>query len=120
VRDEEAFGDRVTFVAGSFFERVPQGDVHLLSTILHDWDDKRAGEILRTIRAAARPDGRLLVIDAVVGPGNDPHGAKWLDLLMLALSGGRERDEPQWRVLLGGAGFEPLRIEDGLIEAQCR
>jgi SAM-dependent methyltransferase len=120
VRDEQAFGDRCTFVEGSFFERLPDGDVHLLSTILHDWDDESAVAILRTIRAAARPDGRLLVIDAVVAPGNDPHGAKWLDLLMLAVSGGRERDEPQWRALLGEAGFEPLRIEDGLIEARCR
>jgi hypothetical protein len=39
---------------------------------------------------------------------------------MLALFGGRERDEAQWRALLAGAAFEPVRIEDGLIEARCR
>ena len=120
VRDESAFGKRCAFVAGSFFDRVPAGDVYVLSTILHDWDDERAASILRTIRAAAPPDARLLVIDAVIPPGNEPHGAKWLDLLMLAFAGGRERDEVQWRTLLAAGGFEPTRIEDGLIEARCR
>jgi hypothetical protein len=120
VRDEAALGDRCTFVAGSFFESVPEGDVYVLSTILHDWDDERAAAILRTIRAAAVPGTRLLVMDAVVAAGNEPHGAKWLDLLMLVLLDGRERDEAQWRALLLTGGFEPVRIEDGLIEARCR
>ncbi|TMK80277.1 MAG: methyltransferase [Actinobacteria bacterium] len=120
VRDEGALGDRIEFVEGSFFERVPQGDVYVLSTILHDWDDERAQEILRTIHAAGSDETRLLILDAVVPAGNDPGGAKWLDLLMLVLSAGRERDETQWRELLGSAGFEPVRIEDRLIEARWR
>ena len=119
-RDEAALGDRCTFVAGDFFERVPAGDVYILSGILHDWEDERAGAILHTIRAAAERGTRLLVLDAVVQPGNEPDGAKWLDLLLLALLGGRERDEAQWRALLADAGFEPVRLEDGLIEARCR
>jgi len=119
-RDEAALNDAgIEFVAGDFFERVPPGDVYVLSTILHDWDDERAAAILRTIRAGAGPDARALVIDAVVAPGNEPHGAKWLDLLMLGLFGGRERDEAQWRTLLAAGGFEPVQIRDGLIEARC-
>jgi hypothetical protein len=119
-RDEASLGDRCTFVAGSFFEQVPAGDVYILSTILHDWDDASASRILRTIRDHAPPDARLLVIDAVIPEGNEPHGAKWLDLLMLVLAGGRERDEAEWRALLAGGRFEPVAIEDGLIEARCR
>jgi O-methyltransferase domain len=119
-RDETALGDRCTFVAGNFFDGVPPGDVYVLSTILHDWDDQSAAAILRTIRASAPPDARLLVLEAVLAPGNEPHGAKWLDLLMLGLFGARERDEAQWRALLSGAGFEPVSVEDGLIEARCR
>jgi len=119
-RDEAALGDRCTFVAGDFFTHVPPGDVYVLSTILHDWGDTRAAAILHTIRAAAPAGARLVVLDAVVLPGNEPHGAKWLDLLMLALFSGRERDETQWRALLASAGFEPIRMEDGLIEARCR
>ena len=30
---------RVEFVEGSFFEKVPPADVHILQHILHDWDD---------------------------------------------------------------------------------
>jgi O-methyltransferase domain len=117
VRDEAALGDRIEFVEGSFFESVPEGDVYVLSTILHDWDDERGAAILRTIHRAARDDTRLLIIDAVVQPGNEPAGGKWLDLLMLALLAGKERTEAQWRELLATGGFEPVRFHEGLIES---
>jgi SAM-dependent methyltransferase len=117
VRDEEALGERVEFVEGDFFVRVPEGDAYILSGILHDWNDERAAAILRTIHAAAPPDARLLIVDGVVDEGNEPDGTKWLDLLMLALLDGRERDERQWRELLAAGGFEPVAIRDGLIEA---
>ena len=120
VRDEKAFGDRCTFVAGSFFEAVPAGDAFILSTILHNWDDASALRILRTVRAAAGETTRLILLEGVIEPGNDPDGAKWLDLLMLALFAGRERTEERWRTLLLDAGFQPVRFSRGLIEARCR
>jgi O-methyltransferase domain len=120
VRDDARFGERCSFVAGSFFESVPRGDVYILSGILHDWDDEPAAQILRTIRRSAAADARVIVTDSVVADGNEPDGAKWLDLLMLALFAGRERDERQWRALLEAGGFEPVRTADGLIEATCR
>jgi O-methyltransferase domain len=119
-RDEASLGDRITFVAGSFFDSAPAGDVYVLSKILHDWDDERATAILRPIREAAPPDARLLVLDSVIPPGNEPSGAKWLDLLMLVLQRGRERSEADWRALLEKAGFGIDLIEDGLIQARCR
>jgi O-methyltransferase domain len=118
VRDEAALGDRIEFVAGSFFDSVPQGDAYVLSGILHDWPDEDAARILRTIRAAAPPHARLLINESVIRPGNDADGAKWLDLLMLVLAGGRERAEEEWRALLEAAGWEPVRFpEAGGIEA---
>lgn len=121
VRDEAMLGERIGFVAGSFFESVPVGDAYVLSGILHDWPDEDASRILRTMRAAAPPHARLLINESVIRPGNDADGAKWLDLLMLALAGGRERDEVQWRALLESAGWEPVSIpETGLIEARPR
>jgi hypothetical protein len=118
-RDEGALGERIEFVPGSFFDGIPRGDVYVLSTILHDWDDQRAAAILRTIRAGAPEGARVLVLDSVIPDGNEPDGAKWLDLLMLALFAGKERDVAQWRALLTEAGLDPVHIEDGLIEARC-
>jgi O-methyltransferase len=117
VRDEATFGDRLEFVAGSFFERVPSGDAYVTSGILHDWDDEAALSILRTIRAAAPHHARLILNESVVPAGNDPDGAKWLDLLMLVLAAGRERDESQWRTLLAEGGFRAEQVESGLIRA---
>jgi O-methyltransferase domain len=116
-RDEASFGDRMEFVAGSFFERVPTGDAYILSGILHDWDDDTALSILRTIRAAAPERARLILNESVVPAGNEPDGAKWLDLLMLVLAAGRERDESQWRTLLAEGGFQAEQVESGLIRA---
>ncbi len=119
VRDEAALAAvGIEFVQGSFFERVPAGDVYILGTILHDWDDEHAAAILRTVRAGARPGARVLIVDAVLPSGNEPHGAKWLDLLMLTISG-RERTEPEWRTLVEDAGLRIDELEDGLIQALC-
>jgi hypothetical protein len=116
VRDEQALGDRCTFLAGSFFESAPRGDTHVLSGILHDWDDDPAKRILETVRAAGGQ--RLIVLDSVVEHGNAPDGAKWLDLLMLTLTGGRERTADQWRAILEDTGWRPRRIGRDLIEAE--
>ena len=118
-RDESTFGPNLEFVSGSFFESVPSGDAYVLSGIIHDWDDEASTRILRTIASSARPSARVLATESVIQPGNDPDGAKWLDLLMLTLAGGRERTEPQWRALLEGAGLEPVSIEDGMVQARC-
>jgi hypothetical protein len=58
-----------------------------------------------------KPGARLLVAEAVVKPGNEPDGAKFLDLEMLVVtSGGVERTDEEWRQLLGRAGFRIERI----------
>jgi O-methyltransferase domain len=120
VRDEtELAAAGIEFEEGSFFERVPRGDVYVLGTILHDWNDDRAGAILRTIREHAPAGARVLILDSVVQPGNEPQGSKWLDILMLATLDGRERTEPEWRTLIEGSGLRVDSIEDRLIQASC-
>ena len=106
-------------VAGNFLEGVPAGDVYILSRILHGQGDDRASDVLSNICDAARPGARVLILDAVIPPGNEPHGGKWLDLLMLVVAGGRERTENEWKELLERAGLELVALEDGLIHARC-
>jgi hypothetical protein len=116
--------DRVELVAGDFFESVPGGgDVYLLSMIVHDWTDQQAGRLLGSIRRAIPDTGRLLIIDAVLPPGDTPHFGKLLDLTMMAMLTGRERSEDEFASLLGGAGFKLVQVAQmaaptSLIEAR--
>jgi hypothetical protein len=103
--------DRCEVVAGDFFETVPGGgDVYILSWIIHDWDDDRGIAILKNCRRAMADDARLLVIEQVIPPGNQPSLSKFYDLHMLVLSGGRERREDEYRALLAAADLQLARI----------
>jgi hypothetical protein len=57
-----------------------------------------------------KSDGRLLVVESVIPPGNDAHFGKLLDLAMLAIPGGEERTENEYRRLYAAAGFRLTRI----------
>jgi len=103
---------RSRFVAGDFFEdALPGGgDVYLLKKVIHDWDDEKARTILGACRRAMPRTARLLLIEPMILPGNDPSFAKWLDLFMLVWTSGRERMEEEHTALLASAGFEVRRI----------
>jgi hypothetical protein len=115
---EAGLSRRCEVVGGDFFAGVPAGgDAYVLSWILHDWDDEAAARILRNCRAAMSDDGRLLVLELVLSPPNEPHPptaadrlARTLDLEMLAVVGGRERTEAEFRALFGRAGFGLARV----------
>lgn len=78
--------------------------------MLHDWDDASCGRILAAVRAAAAPGARLLVIETVVPTDDQPHLSKAIDLTMLGMVTGKERTEPEFRELLGAAGFTLDRV----------
>ncbi len=115
--------NRCQIIPGDFFQAVPLGgDGFLMQHVIHDWDDERAIAVLRNIRQAIDPDGRLLLVEGIIPGGNAPSQAKLLDLQMLALSGGRERTAAEYRALLGAGGFELLSVyaasgPDQIIEA---
>jgi hypothetical protein len=99
-------GDRLRAESGDFFQAVPSGaDTYLLSIVLHDWDDERAGKILGSIRKAAKPGATILALEPVMPPGDEPHMSKTLDLTMMAMTGGLERTEDEHRQLFERAGL---------------
>lgn len=99
--------ERCRLVASDITHAVPAGgDVYLLKSVLHGLDDATAGRVLRGCADAMSPDGRVLLVELVVPPGNDPHPSKLMDLLMLIGCHGRERTEAEFRRLLAGAGLE--------------
>jgi hypothetical protein len=103
--------DRIHLVAGDFFESVPAGaDAYVLRHIIHDWEEDKAIRILTNVRQAIARDGRLLVVESVIPPGNEPFFGKLLDITMLVIPGGQERTEQEYRDLFGKAGFRLVRI----------
>jgi hypothetical protein len=102
---------RIATAAGDFFAAVPSGgDLYLLKFILHDWDDEQSARILRSIRNAIPPDGRLAVVEIVLADGNEPHIGPLIDLNMMVMTGGAERTEAEYRELLARSGFHLERV----------
>lgn len=57
-----------------------------------------------------RKHRRLLVIEGVIPPGNDPSFTKLLDLNMMVIPGGKERTEAEYRALCQAAGIRLTSI----------
>jgi hypothetical protein len=103
--------ERVTIHAGDFFEAVPDGaDCYVLSHVIHDWNDSQCARILGRCRKAIHPDGRLLIVETVLPPGDAAHLGKLMDNVMLVFPGGQERTEAEYGVLLERSGFRLDRV----------
>jgi hypothetical protein len=128
--DASGVRDRIETVSGDFFKAVPSGaDAYIMKNIIHDWDDERAIAILKNIRTAfeGRRDGRVILLEAVIPPGNQPDFGKLIDIEMLLMPGGRERTADEFASLFSRAGFHlarivptesPLSVVDARIERQ--
>jgi hypothetical protein len=82
----------------------------LLSHIIHDWSEGQCLTILGICRRTISPNSRLLIIEIVLPTGNAPHPGKMIDMTMLAVAGGQERTEPEYRELLERAGFRLTQV----------
>ena len=102
--------DRCETAGGDFFEAVPEGaDAYVMKWILHDWTDDQCRIILRNCHRAMKPGGKVIAIDMVLPPPNQPAFGRWMDLNMLVMTGGRERTEAEFRELYASAGFRLSR-----------
>lgn len=99
----------VVHVAGDFFRGIPvSGDVFLLKSILHDWEDEAAVTILRHCAQAMQAQTRLIVVERVLNRGLSPQ-AHMVDLAMLLVTGGRERSLEEYVALFSAAGLQMVR-----------
>ncbi|WP_409434383.1 methyltransferase [Mycobacterium sp. SMC-14] len=102
---------RCDIQGGSFFSSVPAGgDTYLLKTVIHDWDDEQSLAILRNVRAAIAPGGKVLLFEMVLPEGAPAHLGLLLDLEMLVAAGGQERTRQEYAELLSQAGFKLQRV----------
>jgi ubiquinone/menaquinone biosynthesis C-methylase UbiE len=109
--EQEEVADRCEAITGDFLESVPAGgDAYVLKHIIHDWDDKRAIEILKNCRRSMKEDARLLLIEEVIVDDAEFTPAKILDIQQLLMPGGRERTREEYAQLLEAAGFQLLEV----------
>jgi hypothetical protein len=101
---------RVEVVGGDFFDSVPAADIYVLSYILHDWDDDDATRVLQSAAKAGGPGARVLIVEAILPDGSEPHLAKMVDLTMLGMLTGMERSRAEYESLLSAAGISIDRV----------
>lgn len=103
--------ERIRFVAGDFFAGVPgKGDLYILKSVLHNWDDLAARRILQSCHGNMPGGARLLVIERVIPAVSEASESILFDMNMLVVTGGRERTEAEYRTLLEKSGFQLIRI----------
>ncbi|MGV3607655.1 MAG: methyltransferase [Planctomycetaceae bacterium] len=120
----QAYGveDRLTLVAGDMFsDPLPQGDVYLLSNILHDWDEPECLFLCQKIAGVLPVGGRLLIHDVFLQ--DDLQGPLPISLYSAALftlTQGRAYSQKEYRDWLQTAGLTsvpavPTHIHCGVI-----
>jgi len=119
----EGLDGRFTTVGGDFFDSVPPADLYVLKYILHDWDDADCVRILRNCRAHLVEGGRIAVVDHLVGDAGQPGLAPLMDMNMLDMTGGRERQLTEFDALFTAAGLRRVKVTPAgafaVIEAQA-
>lgn len=104
----EGLGDRAAVHGGSFFDPLPEADAYVLSSVIHDWDDKASVAILERCAEAARGTGAVFVIEETGADGAAPDTA--MDVRMLAYYGGRERTLDENIALATAAGLSVAAV----------
>jgi O-methyltransferase domain/Dimerisation domain len=105
---KDGLGERFSAICGDFFESVPAADLYVLKYVLHDWSDDKCLRILENCRASLEPNGRIVIMDYLVD-GHDPFAAL-MDMNMLTMADGRERDLSEFDALLLSAGLRRTRV----------
>jgi orsellinic acid C2-O-methyltransferase len=126
--ENRGLAGRCEFISGDFFASLPAtADIYVLKTVIHDWPDDKARDILRTCRGAMRPGSRMLIIERLMPERLEPSEANRalarVDLHMLVALGAQERTLKEMLALLAAVGFQKIRrIETGsefqILEAQ--
>ncbi|VAI63006.1 unnamed protein product [Triticum turgidum subsp. durum] len=105
----------VKYVSGDLFHVVPPAQAVLLKLVLHFWSDEDCVKILAQCKKAVPPrdaGGKVIVIDIVLGSVSGPmlETQHLMDMVMLVVTRGRQRDEKDWSEIFVKAGFSGYKI----------
>jgi hypothetical protein len=106
---------RCKIIAGDFFHSVPEAsDAYVLKYVIHDWDDEQSVAILSNCRKAMPQASKILLIERIMPERMEVtpihQRIAMADMNMLAMPGGQERTEQEYRNLFAAAGLLLERI----------
>src|ERR1700730_3375770 len=107
---QRGLSSRCRVVEGDFFKNVPEADLYILKSIIHDWDDQQSVKILRNCARGLRPNGRVILVEWIMPEHGKPGAATLSDLNMLVLLPGRERTASQFEELFRASGLRLDRM----------
>uniref|UniRef100_A0A0E0MEW3 O-methyltransferase domain-containing protein n=1 Tax=Oryza punctata TaxID=4537 RepID=A0A0E0MEW3_ORYPU len=113
----------VEYVAGDMFSYIPPAQGVLLKYVLSHWSDQDSVKILAQCKKAIpsrEAGGKVIIKDVVVGTssGQMLEAELLMDMAMMVMTSGRERDEQEWREIFTNAGFSSYKIMNKL-GARC-
>ena len=123
-RNPQILKEQCKLCSGDFFDFVPKGaDAYLLKSVLHDWDDCKAEEILKNCHQAMGENSKLLIVEVVLLPKDQSIYANCMDVLMLAITGGKERSLASFSQMLDRSGLvlehvHPTSTEFSILEVR--
>jgi hypothetical protein len=102
--------ERLRFQAGDLLAELPaaqdDGDIYLLSAVLHGFDDDTCVAALRKLASACgRSGARIAVLEMVLPESGADEAAAAFDLQMFMASRGRERTLSEWTALFARSGL---------------
>ncbi|KAL1562756.1 Flavonoid 8-O-methyltransferase 1 [Salvia divinorum] len=110
--------ENLSFVSGDMFEFIPPADAVFFKWIFHDWSDEDCIKILERCKEAIfsskEKGGKVIIVDMVVDcEKQEDEGIETqlsMDMLMMAVTTGKERSEKEWAELFSAAGFLNYKI----------
>ncbi|KAM7274805.1 hypothetical protein ACFE04_016671 [Oxalis oulophora] len=111
--------NNLKYIEGDMFLTIPSANAILLKWILHDWNDEQCVQILKNCKEAITTfdshGGKVIIIDMVMENKKDKYEGPFevqllMDLEMMVLLNGKERNEKEWAKLFTNAGFHHYNI----------
>jgi len=102
---------RVALVAGDFFaDELPEGDLFVLSQILHDWGDSKCVQLLEKIYRRLPENGAVLIAEKLLDESRcEALSVIIQDLNMLVQTEGKERTLKDFVKMLSAVGFAEVQ-----------
>lgn len=109
---------KIEYIPGDFFRNIPfKADVIIMSRVIHDWDDGKAGTILKTVNSALEQNGKLLLFEMIIPEDPNFDIGVSLNFNLLVSVGGKERNYREFKDLLQKSGFKinTIKKNEGII-----